>query len=138
MPTAKAFAAVPAFPDDIPVYVLPKVSLNKLNANDEEESKALFETFREHGFALLDLQGCEQGEKLLEEAEHMFKVTEDVTIGLDFEEKMKYAVQLPSIFGYELYLPRNYPRNYWNLITDSKQLLQTRQHKSRVWPPRSL
>lgn len=101
MPTARAFAAVPAFPDDVPVYELPRISLAKLNGDDVEESKALFESFREEGFALLDLTGCPEGLQLLEEAEEMFRITEDVTLGLDFEEKMKYAVKLPSIFGYE-------------------------------------
>ena len=46
MPTAKAFASVPAFPADVPVYELPKLSFKKLNEDDKEESDALFQTFR--------------------------------------------------------------------------------------------
>lgn len=99
MPTAKAFEAVPPFPDDIPVYELPRFSLSKLISNDLEQSRELFEGFRSHGFALLDLQGCAEGEALLEEAEKMFEVTREVTIGLDVEEKMKYEASPQRIFG---------------------------------------
>jgi hypothetical protein len=52
------------------------------------------------GFALLDMQGCEEGESLLEEAERMFEITRDVTLDLDIEEKMKYVPTPPVIFGY--------------------------------------
>ena len=99
MPTAKAFEAVPPFPDDIPIYELPRFSLSKLISNDPEQSRELFEGFRSHGFALLDLQGCAEGEALLEEAEKMFEVTREVTIGLDVEEKMKYEASPQRIFG---------------------------------------
>lgn len=100
MPTAKAFAAVPPFPSDIPVFELPKLSYKKLSSNDAAESLTLFNTFRSHGFALLDLRGCPDGELLLQEAERMFEITEDVTIGLPLEEKMKYVPTPPCIFGY--------------------------------------
>jgi hypothetical protein len=100
MPTARAFAAVPPFPDDVPVYELPRLSLSKLISNEAEQSRALFDTFRTHGFALLDMQGCAQGEALLEEAEKMFEITREVTIDLDLEEKMKYVPTPPVIFGY--------------------------------------
>jgi hypothetical protein len=99
MPTAKAFSQVPPFPDDVPVYELPRLSLRKLISNDSEQSKELFKSFREHGFALLDMQGCHEGESLLKEAEKMFEITRDVTIGLDIEEKMKYVPTPPVIFG---------------------------------------
>lgn len=100
MPTAEAFSAVPPFPDDVPVYELPRLTLSKLVSNDAEQSKELFQSFREHGFALLDMQGCEEGESLLEEAERMFEITRDVTLDLDIEEKMKYVPTPPVIFGY--------------------------------------
>ncbi|KAH8759692.1 hypothetical protein BGZ57DRAFT_612975 [Hyaloscypha finlandica] len=100
MPTAKAFSQVPPFPDDVPVYELPRLSLRKLISNEAEQSKELFKSFREHGFALLDMQGCHEGESLLKEAEKMFEITRDVTIGLDIEEKMKYVPTPPVIFGY--------------------------------------
>ncbi len=67
--------------------------------NDPIQSNKLFETFREHGFALLDMQGCEYGKNLLQEAERMFEITRDVTIGLPAEEKMKYVPTPPCIFG---------------------------------------
>jgi len=99
MPTAAAFASVPPFPSDIPVYELPKLSLNSLINDDSTESAKLFQTFREHGFALLDMQGCAEGELLLKEAERMFEITKDVTLGLPIEEKMKYVPTPPVIFG---------------------------------------
>jgi hypothetical protein len=99
MSTAKAFEAVPPFPDDVPVYELPRLLLSKLISNDPEQSRELFESFRTHGFALLDMQGCAEGEALLEEAEKMFDVTREVTLGLDLEEKMKYEASPRNIFG---------------------------------------
>lgn len=110
MPTAAAFALVPAFPKDVQVYELPRLSLAKLISNDAAQSKELFETFRTHGFALLDMNTCTEGKILLKEAENMFEVTRQVTIGLSVEEKMKYVPPPPvaspatakvtSIFGY--------------------------------------
>jgi isopenicillin N synthase-like dioxygenase len=100
MPTAAAFASVPPFPEDVPVYELPRLSLAKLISNDAAQSKELFETFRIHGFALLDMNTCPEGEALLKEAEDMFDVTRQVTIGLPVEEKMKYVPTPPVIFGY--------------------------------------
>lgn len=99
MPTVRAFSAVPPFPDDVPVYDLPRLSLSKLIDDDSLQSNALFETFQSHGFALLDMQGCPEGETLLEKAEKMFDITREVTLELDLEEKMKYVPTPPMIFG---------------------------------------
>jgi hypothetical protein len=44
------------------------------------------------------MQGCEEEESLLKEAE--VEITRDVTIGLDIEERMKYVPTPPVIFGY--------------------------------------
>ena len=99
MPTAKAFEAVAPFPDNVPVYKLPCFSLSKLISNDPEQSRELFESFREHGFALLNLQDCAKGEVVLNEAEKMFEVIRKVTIGLDVEEKMKYEASPKQIHG---------------------------------------
>lgn len=99
MPTAKAFEAVPPFPDDVPVYELPRLSLSKLISDDPEQSRELFDSFRTHGFALLDMQGCVEGEALLAEAEKMFEITRQVTVDLALEEKMKYEASPRSIFG---------------------------------------
>jgi hypothetical protein len=48
MPTAQAFSAVPPFPDNVPVYELPRLTLSNLVSNDAEQSKELFQSFREH------------------------------------------------------------------------------------------
>lgn len=99
MPTAKAFEAVAPFPEDVPVYKLPCFSLSKLISNDQEQSHELFESFREHGFALLNMQDCAKGEVLLKEAEKMFEVIREVTLGLDVEEKLKYEASPKQIHG---------------------------------------
>ena len=80
MPTAKAFSQVLTFPDDVPVYELPRLTLRKLISNYAEQSKELFHSFREHGVALLDMQGSHEGESFLNEAEKMFEITRDVTV----------------------------------------------------------
>ncbi len=101
MPTAKAFEAVAPFPDDVPTFKLPRLMLGKLLSNDAAQSQRLFDTFQEYGFALLDMTDCAEGHSLLEQAEKMFDVTREVTIGLDIEEKMKYPVLPPkSLHGY--------------------------------------
>lgn len=100
MPTTKAFEAVAPFPEDVSVYELPRLLLSKLLSNDPEQSRELFASFQAHGFALLDLQGCAEGDDLLQEAEKMFEVTREVTVGLDVEEKMKYEASPKQIFGY--------------------------------------
>ncbi len=41
-----------------------------------------------------------KGESLLKEAEKVFEVTQEVTIGLDIEENMKYISTAPVIFGF--------------------------------------
>ena len=95
MRTAEAFASVPAFPDNVPVYELPRLSLAKLISNDAAQSKELFETFRAHGFALLDMNTYPEGKTLLKEAEAMFEVTRQVTTNLPVEEKTKYVPTHP-------------------------------------------
>lgn len=101
MVTAKAFEAVAPFPDDIPVYELPRLMLSKLISNDPAQSQLMFDSFQEHGFALLDMQDCPEGQSLLKEVERMFEISRDVTVGLDLEEKMKYATDPKKNFhGY--------------------------------------
>ena len=99
MPTTKAFEEAPPFPHDVPVYELPRFTLAKLISNDPEQSRELFEGFRAHGFALLDMQGCAEGENLLKEAEKMFEITREVTVGLDIAEKMKFEASPKKIYG---------------------------------------
>lgn len=99
MPTAKAFEAVAPFPDDVPVYELPRLMLSKLISNEPKQSQEMFDSFQEHGFALLDMQDCIEGRAMLEGAEKMFDITRQVTLGLDVEEKMKYEASPKKIYG---------------------------------------
>lgn len=98
MPTLPLFAQAPPFPSDIPTYALPRLSLSALISNDEAQSREMFASFQNHGFALLDCNDCPEGQDLLDEAVKMFEVTEEVTKGLKEEEKMKFEVDPPRNF----------------------------------------
>lgn len=101
MPTLEAFQAIPPFPDNVPTYNLPRLMLSKLISNDLEQSRLMFDTFQEHGFALLDMQDCAEGRTVLEGATKMLEVTREVTLGLNLEEKLKFEVSPPKRFhGY--------------------------------------
>lgn len=100
MPTERYFSKFPPFPSDVPVANLGRISYAKLLAHDNAESDALFETLRTSGFCLLDLNTCSEGQNILERAELMFQVNEQVN-DLDQEELMKYAYRPPNhLFGY--------------------------------------
>jgi hypothetical protein len=53
----------------------------------QSNPRSFYSCFREHSLAL-DVQGCEEGESLLEETEEMSDITRVVTIGLYVKEKM--------------------------------------------------
>lgn len=100
MPTASYFSRYPAFPDNVPIANLPRVSLGKLMANDEAESEQLFQACRESGFFLVDLRGPREGEMMLKDAEVAFDLSEKIH-EVDQAELMKYAFKPPgSLFGY--------------------------------------
>ncbi len=97
MPTLESFAKVPPFPDHVPTVKLQRLELSKLLAEDEGESKALFEACTGLGFFLLDLRGCEEGETVLEETEAGFKIGQEF-YALSDEERSKFPL-LPSNLG---------------------------------------
>lgn len=101
MPTVRAFETAAPFPEDVPTYELPRLMLGKLLSDDAAQSQQLFDSFQEHGFALLDMTDCTEGRSVLEKAEDMFEITRKVTLDLDLEEKMKYQTSPPKILhGY--------------------------------------
>lgn len=97
MPTRECFAKVPPFPDHVPTIELPRLELSKLLSGDEAESEALFNAGTGLGFFLLDLRGCAGGERLLEETEAGFKISQ-VFYALSDEEKSQFPL-LPSNLG---------------------------------------
>lgn len=100
MPTAKYFSKCPPFPSDVPVASIQTISLDKLERNDVEESKSLFQACREYGFFSLDLQTSSTGKALLEDAEAMFDLTDEV-MDLGKATLSQYAYQPPkTLEGY--------------------------------------
>lgn len=79
---------LPAFPADIPVADIPRLSLAKLLADDARESDALFNASKEHGFFLLDLSDAPEGQKVLADVDNAFSIGR-VYFNRPFEEKQK-------------------------------------------------
>lgn len=99
MASATKFHTYPAFPADVPFADLPRVSLQKLLANDDDEFKALFESCRSVGFFLLDLSGQEIGEAFTRDIDILLELAQQ-TMALPEEEKMKYHAKPPQrLFG---------------------------------------
>ncbi|KAL6720889.1 hypothetical protein ACLMJK_002814 [Lecanora helva] len=101
MPRATNFASCPPFPDHVKVADLCRISFSKLLDNDAPESDQLFHACRETGFFLLDLTGSDMGERMLDDAEQMFHLAENLFM-LDQEELGKYPF-LPDkgLVGYK-------------------------------------
>ncbi|KZP01751.1 Clavaminate synthase-like protein [Calocera viscosa TUFC12733] len=81
-----SFAGLPPFPDDIPTAPLVTLSLAKLQKNDPQEISELFKIGKGLGFFYLNLRGCENGERLLHDAEAVLDVQKQY-FNLPLEEK---------------------------------------------------
>lgn len=93
--------SLPPFPDGIETAPLLRLSLAKLLDNNAEEIQRLARACEDLGFFYLDLRG--PGDSLLEEADSLFKVGEDL-YDLPLEEKQKYDfMHKGSYFGYKGY-----------------------------------
>lgn len=88
----------PGFPSDVPTALLSKLRLQKLISADEEESQKLFESCRNSGFFLLDLQGSSEGERMLRDVGEMFKLAVPL-FALDTDTKMKYPLKNGTACG---------------------------------------
>jgi isopenicillin N synthase-like dioxygenase len=97
MASVTKFRHYPAFPADAKFAPLPRISLQKLFANDPDESKALFESCRSVGFFLLDLSGQEAGDALTQDIDTLLELAQQ-TMALRGEEKMKYHAKPPQRF----------------------------------------
>ena len=99
MPTEKYFAKYPPFPSNVPVLDLEYLSFTKLLANDANESKKLFKASQDTGFFLIDLQGSEEGDTMLEYAQMAFTLTEKIH-ELEEDELKRFAFKPPTdLFG---------------------------------------
>ncbi|MCJ1385609.1 hypothetical protein MMC17_008732 [Xylographa soralifera] len=101
MPPFSNPEAYPAFPADISVADLHHISLAKLRAEDEAESKTLFEACQGAGFFLLDLRQDAKGQELLNDVDELLEVGERI-FDLPLEEKMKSVMGgTRGIFGFK-------------------------------------
>ncbi|KUJ10120.1 oxidoreductase [Mollisia scopiformis] len=102
MPTEKLFAAVPPFPEDIPIARLSILSLERLLAHDVKESAQLFESCKSDGFFLLDLRCNSIGEILIETVEILFEVNKAL-FEEGPEELKKFTHPPPGVLGYNAF-----------------------------------
>ncbi|KAI9755690.1 MAG: hypothetical protein M4579_004188 [Chaenotheca gracillima] len=116
-----SFPNLPPFPDDIPTAPLLRLSLAKLmregffstqtsdttataapSSASESESERLFAASKQLGFFYLDLRGCSEGEALLEDADRLFGVGEELFAGMSPEDKETYDFEKKgSYHGYK-------------------------------------
>lgn len=90
----------PPFPDDIKTAPLVSISLDKLEAGDENESKAFFESAKGLGFFYLKLGDSELGQKLVSEAEQLNDLQKEF-YKLPQEERDEFAREkIDAFFGY--------------------------------------
>ena len=99
----RAHTTNPPFPNDVPTAPLLQLSLKKLLQNDTEESTSCFQACKNLGFFYLDLRGTTVGESLLDDADRLFDVGEQL-FELDLEEKQRYDFSgQQSYYGYDDY-----------------------------------
>jgi len=97
-----AFDKEPPFPEGLKLANLEKLSLARLlDQNDKVEASRLFEACKFYGFFYLDLESCEEGKKLLDIVQQLFRLSDEV-FALPIEEKNKYDnATKGSFFGYK-------------------------------------
>ncbi|MCJ1321121.1 hypothetical protein MMC15_006465 [Xylographa vitiligo] len=99
----RGFSNIPPFPNDVSCAPLLKLSFKKLQNGDGEESDRLFEASKQLGFFYLDLRDSLEGDSILEDVDHLFRIGEQL-FDLDVEEKQKYDFSgEKSYFGYKGY-----------------------------------
>ena len=99
--TSQSFPNLPPFPSTVPTAPLLRLSLSKLLARDENETKRLLQACEEIGFFYLSLDDPNTGTSLQSDADALFDVGERL-FDLDLAEKQKYDFsQAKSYFGYK-------------------------------------
>lgn len=100
MASLSDFAQYPSFPNNVPVADVTRLSLSRLMAQDQAESELLYQSCRSSGFFLLDLQGNDSGQHLLEDVRQLRQISAEL-FDLKSEEKMKYSYKTGGpIHGY--------------------------------------
>lgn len=93
-------ASIP-FPDDVSTAPLTTVRLEKLISGDQEEQRKVYKASKAIGFFYLDLQGCSEGQALLENADRLFDVAKDVfDLPLETKQHFDFAAE-GKYFGYK-------------------------------------
>ncbi|THV44304.1 hypothetical protein BGAL_0676g00010 [Botrytis galanthina] len=95
MHTLKCFEECPEFPADILIVDIPTISYLKLQNDSAKESENLYKANREHGFLLLDLNNCEEGKQLLEDAEIIYNISIDI-FNFGPETSINYKLNIPK------------------------------------------
>lgn len=96
--TARIFEGLPPFPDDVPTFNLPILSLKLLEAEDEVESERLFQSSKVFGCFQIDLRGTKLGDTILRQVDELYIVGEDA-FDLPLEEKMNYKMPPGKLTG---------------------------------------
>lgn len=86
----------PAFPDDVEVLDLPRLSHANLLSDKASDSLALFNASTDHGFFLLDLSDTAEGRDLLADLDKAFE-TGRTFFNQDLEEKKKFVVNASNV-----------------------------------------
>ncbi len=91
---------LPPFPGDIRTAPLVSISLAKLENGDEAESKAFYEACKNLGFFYLDMMDSNLGVTMVEEAEKLHEIQQEV-FRLPKEEKDRYGRdQVDQFYAY--------------------------------------
>ena len=92
---------LPPFPTTVPTAPLLQISLAKLLRHDEPEIQRCVRACEELGFFYLDLSSCDTGSSILQCADSLFGVGEEL-LTLPLEEKRRYDFSGEgSYFGYK-------------------------------------
>ena len=86
----------PAFPDNLPILPLARLSYAKLLSNDAVESEKLFQAAKDQGFFLPDLSDTPDGETTLRDVEATFGIGKSF-FELGLEEKKKFQLDYNNI-----------------------------------------
>lgn len=101
MASTENFDGLPPFPDNVLTAPLLRLSLEKLLRHDSEEIQRFGKACEEIGFFYLDFRDSQHGENILEDADRLFEIGEQL-FELDLEEKKKYDFSKEnSYFGYK-------------------------------------
>ena len=92
----------PPFPDNITTAPLVTISLAKLEANDENESKAFFDATKNLGFFYMKLEGSSLGERIVDEAEQLHKVQQEFFKRPNQEKELYAREKIDPFFGYRV------------------------------------